>query len=396
MVLTPQLRQRIEMLQMTALELKELIDVEMATNPLLEEVQPGDEIEEISSNILDQNSDSSEVDTFAAVGDADGGGGAEDELRAPSDLMAAVGGDSGRQPDADAEPGEDGHAESSDPFDEIDYGREFQDYLDPGYRTQEIEYKDDAPSFEQFLTHAPSLSEHLEWQLSMLSLSPITERAALAVIGNLDADGRLGCSIEEIAASSSCTVEQAEAARQEVLFLDPVGCGAFSAVECLLAQLKADDEDDTLAAELVAHHLEDCQPHRLQHLAKSTGADLETLRSEIARIRELDPFPGRRYSSEGTMYVRPRSISKRSKASTLSSLLMTAARGCASLRRITVWPSKPIQAKRRVILSEKRIDRPSISCGISSIAAKRSSRSSNRSSRVRRTSSTMARTFLSR
>lgn len=305
MVLTPQLRQRIEMLQMTALELKELIDVEMATNPLLEEVQPGDEIEEISSNILDQNSDSSEVDTFAAVGDADGGGGAEDELRAPSDLMAAVGGDSGRQPDADAEPGEDGHAESSDPFDEIDYGREFQDYLDPGYRTQEIEYKDDAPSFEQFLTHAPSLSEHLEWQLSMLSLSPITERAALAVIGNLDADGRLGCSIEEIAASSSCTVEQAEAARQEVLFLDPVGCGAFSAVECLLAQLKADDEDDTLAAELVAHHLEDCQPHRLQHLAKSTGADLETLRSEIARIRELDPFPGRRYSSEGTMYVAP-------------------------------------------------------------------------------------------
>lgn len=65
MVLTPQLRQRIEMLQMTALELNELIETEMATNPLLEEVQPGDEIEEISSNILDQNSDSAEVDTFA-------------------------------------------------------------------------------------------------------------------------------------------------------------------------------------------------------------------------------------------------------------------------------------------------------------------------------------------
>ena len=50
------------------------------------------------------------------------------------------------------------HTDTADSFDEIDYGREFQDYLDPGYRTQEIEYKDDAPSFEQFLTHSPNLS----------------------------------------------------------------------------------------------------------------------------------------------------------------------------------------------------------------------------------------------
>ncbi len=58
----------------------------------------------------------------------------------------------------------------ADAFEEIDYGREFQDYLDPGYKTQEIEYKEDAPSFEQFLCHSPSLSEHLEWQLE----SPVT------------------------------------------------------------------------------------------------------------------------------------------------------------------------------------------------------------------------------
>lgn len=306
MVLTPQLRQRIEMLQMTALELNELIETEMATNPLLEEVQPGDEIEEISSSILDQNSDSAEVDTFADSFDVEGADRQDGEFQRTNDDLASISSlESDRGNDIDSETGEDSHAESSDPFDEIDYGREFQDYLDPGYKTQEIEYKDDAPSFEQFLTHAPSLSEHLEWQLSMLSLTPVIERAALLVIGNLNADGRLSGSIEEIAAGCQCTVEQAEHARQEVLFLDPVGCGAFDVVECLLAQLKADDEDDTLAAELVAYHLEDCQPHRLQHLAKSTGANFETLSSEIARIRELDPYPGRRYSSEGTMYVAP-------------------------------------------------------------------------------------------
>lgn len=306
MVLTPQLRQRIEMLQMTALELNELIETEMATNPLLEEVQPGDEIEEISSNILDQNSDSAEVDTFAETFDGDGTDRPDAESQRPADDPGSASStELDRGSELDNEAGEDAHAESSDPFDEIDYGREFQDYLDPGYKTQEIEYKDDAPSFEQFLTHAPSLSEHLEWQLSMLSLAPVIERAALSVIGNLNADGRLTGTIEEIAASSRCTDEQAENARQEVLFLDPVGCGAFDVVECLLAQLKADDEDDTLAAELVAHHLEDCQPHRLQHLAKGTGANFETLSSEIARIRELDPYPGRRYSAEGTMYVAP-------------------------------------------------------------------------------------------
>ncbi len=60
-----------------------------------------------------------------------------------------------------------------DAFEEIDFGREFQDYLDPGYKTQEIEYKEDAPTFEQFLTRPPSLADHLEWQLHM---SPIEER----------------------------------------------------------------------------------------------------------------------------------------------------------------------------------------------------------------------------
>ncbi len=57
--------------------------------------------------------------------------------------------------------------ENRDAFEEVDYGREFQDYLDPGYKTQEIEYKDDEPSFDQFLSRAPSLGEHLEWQLNL-------------------------------------------------------------------------------------------------------------------------------------------------------------------------------------------------------------------------------------
>src|SRR5918999_5385937 len=62
-----------------------------------------------------------------------------------------------------------------DAFEEVDFGREFQDYLDPGYKTQEFEYKEDAPTFEQFLTRPPSLSEHLTWQLH---LTPADDRTA--------------------------------------------------------------------------------------------------------------------------------------------------------------------------------------------------------------------------
>ncbi len=308
MVLTPQLRQRIEMLQMTSIELLELIEQEVVANPILEEVQPGDEVQEISDSILDQNSDGHDAefengndptsDTMIEVGQAiteyesfDAGGSSENGF------------DSTITPEVDG--GDEVHTETSDSFDEIDYGREFQDYLDPGYRTQEIEYKDDAPSFEQFLTHSENLSEHLEWQLNLLSLDPAMEEAASLIIGNLDDDGRLTAEIEEIARMAGCSADTVETARQHLMQLDPVGCGARDVRECLLAQLEAAGESGTLACDLVKEHLEDLQPHRLQHLSKATGIDVHRLDNEIETIRRLDPFPGRRFSSEEPIFVSP-------------------------------------------------------------------------------------------
>ncbi len=308
MVLTPQLRQRIEMLQMTSLELNELIELEMVANPVLEEVMPGEEVKEIGDNILDQNSSGEEADFDNT---ADLSADAVSELR--TDRLAELEGvvpegaslNGNEERAGDIEGDDDSHTENADSFDEIDYGREFQDYLDPGYRTQEIEYKDDAPSFEQFLTHSTSLSEHLEWQLHLTSLSNKAEEAAVLVIGNLDDDGRLSATIEEIAEMCGTTAEKVEIARQAVMKLDPVGCAAFSVNECLLAQLESAGEGDSLAADLVRNHLEDLQPHRLQHLAKSTGVDLHVLDKELEKVRQLDPFPGRRFSSEGAVFVSP-------------------------------------------------------------------------------------------
>ena len=307
MVLTPQLRQRIEMLQMTSLELNELIEQEIVANPILEEVMPGEEVQEISENILDQNADGLDHEFTNGTASAESSSvDAVDFAEAGEPITAVVPTENGLQPDTtETETADDTFGETSDAFEDIDYGREFQDYLDPGYRTQEIEYKDDAPSFEQFLSHTESLSEHLEWQLNMMDVSDTVERAAVCIIGNLDEDGRLTTPIEDVAAMCGCNIEAAEKARQIVMSLEPVGCGASDVRECLLAQLQANGEGDSLAADLVRNHLEDLQPHRLQHLAKGTGRDVHELNEEINKIRILDPYPGRRYSAEEAIFVAP-------------------------------------------------------------------------------------------
>lgn len=297
------------MLQMTALELSELIEQEMVANPILEEVQPGDEVQEISDNILDQNADGHDegfengaqqaASVEPEIGrEVEGSG----ETYTP-DTSSENGFDD--KSTIDFETGDETSHERSDSFEEIDYGREFQEYLDPGYRTQEIEYKDDAPSFEQFLSHSESLSEHLEWQLNLLQISEHLEEIAKLIIGNLDEDGRLSVDIEEIAAMCGSSPETVEKARQSVMNLEPVGCGARDVKECLLVQLESNGEGESLAAELVRNHLEDLQPHRLQHLSKDTGVDIHVLDEEIKKIKILDPYPGRRYAADDPVYVSP-------------------------------------------------------------------------------------------
>jgi len=311
LVLTPQLRQRIEMLQMTSLELTDLIQQQLLENPVLEEVPSQEEVQEIAEKVLDHLA-SADGDTFEERAPEPGtsatnGAGDTDVLSA---VPAATDGEPGEAL-AGGEHEEGGADEGitdetqRDSFEEIDFGREFQDYLDPGYKTQEIEYKEDAPTFEQFLTKPPSLAEHLEWQLNMTTLEDDVRDAAICVIGNMNADGRLTATDEEIAEVEKIPVEIIERARQVVMRLDPVGCGARDVKECLLVQLEVLGETDRLAAKLISEHFADLQQHKLPHLSKQIGVDVETLLEELQFIRTLDPYPGRRYSSEEPILISP-------------------------------------------------------------------------------------------
>src|SRR5829696_3063540 len=320
LVLTPQLRQRIEMLQMTSLELTDLIQQQLLENPILEEVQSQDEKRELEKEILDQLAGSADdapaVEAVApdALNGASGNGAGDvgtiaEGFDAPETFEAGEAQERAEEFADAAEAAE----PTSDAFEEIDFGREFQDYLDPGYKTQEYEYKEDAPTFEQFLTRAPSLSEHLEWQLHMTQVPADLVAVCECVIGNLDGDGRLSATNEEVAELSGCNAERVEEARQLVLQLDPVGCGARDARECLLVQLKALGEgacprgaERCLAARLIGEHpLSELQQHKLPNLAKQMGVEVIELVEELQHIRKLDPYPGRRYSSEEPILIAP-------------------------------------------------------------------------------------------
>ena len=153
-------------------------------------------------------------------------------------------------------------APPKDIFNEIDFGSYFQEYLDPGYRTQPEYEESEKPSFENFLSQPTTLSDHLAWQLGALSLDRELHEAAEFVIGNLDEDGYLAASEEELAAAFSCgsrrmpsqrttAMRRSEAAALDLMrraidlvqHLDPAGVGARDLRQCLLIQIAAQQQE---------------------------------------------------------------------------------------------------------------------------------------------------------
>jgi RNA polymerase sigma-54 factor len=314
LVLTPQLRQRIEMLQMTSVELSELIQQQMLENPVLEEVDRQYETRELEEGILDHTANSISGDTGTEAADYsaltaapsnDLNGASEVSIADHTEVADFSEATSGAMTTAETSDDVDTDDRPHDSFEEVDFGREFQEYLDPGYRTQEIEYNPDAPTFEQFLTRPPSLCEHLTWQLHMDPCDETLYEVAESVIGNLDSDGRLNATNAEIAAFGGWSEELVEQARQKVMRLEPVGCGTRDVRECLLVQLEDRGCEDELAITLIKDHMVELQPHKIPNLAKALNVSLERIGSVLELVRTLDPYPGRRYASDEPILITP-------------------------------------------------------------------------------------------
>jgi RNA polymerase sigma-54 factor len=335
LVLTPQLRQRIEMLQMTKLELSELVSQQMVENPVLEELAP-DEISvpadlanvDFSETPATLNGTESSVaeqpvnglDNSVAATDFDAEFGAAHNggnYEAPAEYEAYESyGESyseGAAPASEVQAERTGEvSETAEPeigqrdsFEEIDFGSTFEEYLDPGYRTRETEVKE-APSFEQFLKTEDRLYDYLMWQLR-LTITPNDEihDAAEALIGNLNDDGFIDGSLEEIAATGPWSPEVMQQALELVQQFDPTGVAARDLQECLLLQLKGHGYSDRLACRLIREHFLELQNHKLPEVARKLGVSVETVANELKLIRQLEPKPGRRYAPREAMYIEP-------------------------------------------------------------------------------------------
>jgi RNA polymerase sigma-54 factor len=292
------MRQRIELLAMTKLELGEMITTELSANPVLDEVAPGE-----GGDGPTATEDLAAIDATTAdyvAPDEPGAASRVDGVVQPGVEGATAAPAEGAAPDGESEPDR-----VRDSFEEIDFGPTFEEYLDPGYRTREYEAKDDV-SFENMLTRSRSLYEELIWQLHLTDVPDDVRAAGEAIIGNLDDNtGFLDATIEQIAAMGPWPIETVETALRTVQRLDPVGVAARDVRECLLIQLDFRGYGDRLATQMVRDHFESLHTHKLPELARTLAVPIEALLEEMEIIKKLDPKPGRKYSADEAQPIVP-------------------------------------------------------------------------------------------
>ena len=255
LILTPSLQQAIKLLPMSTLELADLLNQEMVENPLLEEV-PTEELQ-------------------------------------PAEQQ---------QPEKAAEQPA---SEKPDSWDDADYEYFFGDYLDDGYRPKTPQEVKELPPIENTLSTAGSLSDHLMWQLSLQTSDERLVEIGKAIIGNLDDDGYLVASVEEIAAMQDWPVAQVEKALQHIQTFDPIGVAARDLQECLWLQLKHLGLEGTITEKIVTEHLRLLQNHQVPEIARKLGVQIEDLKEHVEIIRNLDPKPGSRFNPSQSQYVIP-------------------------------------------------------------------------------------------
>jgi len=314
-ILTPGLVQMVTVLQLNRLELKEMITQEIVKNPVLEESseEPGEEItaDELLPLLEAEHSTDAadkqllEMSVLNGANSLDGSAGdvaingtlfpdaeesaaaiAEPDLNAPIDPLA---------PDTPA---------ATDPFDEIDFGSFFDDYLDPGYKSPASESVE-KPSFETFLSAPVTLGDHLRSQLSVSLISEEVRNAAESIIGNLDEDGYLLASLDEIAEAGEHKPEQVDEALRVVQSLDPAGVAARSLRECLLLQIESINGKGGVAWQIVTNHLRLLETRQYKEIAKVMARPMEHVEIAVSMIQHLNPRPGLRYSGAGARVVEP-------------------------------------------------------------------------------------------
>src|SRR5262245_6031380 len=269
LVMTPQLQQAIKLLQLSRVELEEMVLKELQENPALEE----------GASEESETAEQPRTETPAAAA-VDAG-----ELTVNRELSAV------------------------DKIGTLDW----QEYLDThsnsihGSLTAEAtaEDGDSPPSWENSLTKKTTLEDHLIWQLRLSKITEQESSVGLYVIQNLDENGYLAVTLEEVCSATGSTTEEAEAVLRRIHFFDPVGVAARDLRECLLIQLENLQLSDSLAARIIAGYLNFLESKRYEKLAKDLGVTIDDIAEASHLIASLEPKPSRGYEQDEVRTVLP-------------------------------------------------------------------------------------------
>jgi len=265
LVITPQLQQAIRLLQLTRLELVDLISQEVKENPLLEESEEGREYAEAEETVTEK----SEAEPIP-------------ESQQTQEVK--------------------GEGEGAAEFDWENY---LENYNHGSYVKQSSQESEDRPSFENFLTKRTTLSDHLNWQLQLSHFTNEEQKIGWWIIGNLDEDGYLKISLEDIISETQLPLEMVERVLRRMQQFDPVGVAARDLKECLLVQLEQLQVRDPVAEKIVSEFLPLLKNRNHPAIARRLGIPLERVNQAALLISKLDPKPGKAYGGEVTQEITP-------------------------------------------------------------------------------------------
>lgn len=261
LIMTPQLQMAIKLLQLSRLEMVDMISQELENNPALEEFQDPPE-----ENPAEKQAELSSIDNNTSE---------LKEVRVEENIQS-----------------------------DIDWSNYLDEYNTPGRTNYETERRE-TPAYETFISSKKSLKDHLLWQLLMILPTDVEEQIGSLIIGNLNRDGYLEISTEDIAETSKQPVGIVEHILKMLQTFDPIGVCARDLKECLLIQVRHLGLDDSIVVEIIKNHIKHLENKNYKAICKALKINIKDVISAVNIIKMLEPKPGREYSDDEPQYISP-------------------------------------------------------------------------------------------
>ncbi len=271
LLMTPQLQQAIKLLQLSRLELEQFVETQLAENPVLEEL-PGDGNDDIAG--FERETTESEV--------------VSDRMEQASSIVDKV---------------------SKDEKAEVDWEAlaRFEDsrFQASSGGQRGLGDDEDSPNYENIVTKAATIQEHLMSQVSECDFDAQEQMMATVLIGNIDDRGYLMTSVEEICTQEGFDQELAEGVLDSIQRFDPAGVASRSLQECLLTQLRQSKQKNGIVEVIIQNHMHELENRNYSVIAKALKIPLEKVFENVAIIAGLEPIPARQFAPDATQYIIP-------------------------------------------------------------------------------------------